>query len=253
MIFSTKLNAFEGPMDLLMHLIEKNKIDIYNIPIAEITDQYLEYLNNMEEEDIDVMSEFLVMAATLLDIKSRMLLPKETDEDGSEEDPRAELVQRLLEYKLYKYMSSELKERAIDEQKAVYKEESLPKTVKEYKAPIDMDYFLGDITVSKMKEIFADVMARCQRSDKETVTEHGSVKREEVNIGDRITYIRERICECGSMSFRKLLSSKCSKLHLIITFMAVLELMKAGEINAVQDDTYADIILSKTEQGDAEE
>lgn len=105
-----KLEKFEGPLDLLLHLIDKNKVDIYDIPIAEITDQYMDYVRQMEEEDMDVMSEFLVMAATLLDIKCRMLLPKEVDEEGEEEDPRAELVQKLLEYKMYKYMSAELRD-----------------------------------------------------------------------------------------------------------------------------------------------
>ena len=92
-----KLQVFEGPLDLLLHLIEKNKIDIYDIPIVEITDQYLEYVNQMPKEDLDMASEFLLMAATLIDIKSRMLLPKEVDEEGNEIDPRAELVEKLIE------------------------------------------------------------------------------------------------------------------------------------------------------------
>ena len=107
---SYKLDKFEGPLDLLLHLIEKNKVSIYDIPIAEITDQYLEYVSHMEEESLDVISEFLVMAATLLDIKARMLLPREVNEEGEEEDPRAELAARLLEYKMYKCMSVELKD-----------------------------------------------------------------------------------------------------------------------------------------------
>ena len=97
-----KLEVFEGPLDLLLHLIEKNKIDIYDIPIVEITDQYMEYIHAMEREDLGIMSEFMVMAATLLDIKCKMLLPKEVNEEGEEEDPRAELVEKLLEYKMYK-------------------------------------------------------------------------------------------------------------------------------------------------------
>ena len=101
MALEVKLQAFEGPLDLLLHLIEKNKVDIYDIPIVEITDQYLETIRQMEEADMNVMSEFLVMAATLLDIKCRMLLPREKDEEGQEEDPRSELVEKLLEYKLY--------------------------------------------------------------------------------------------------------------------------------------------------------
>lgn len=102
-----KLNVFEGPLDLLLHLIEKNKVNIYDIPIVTITEQYLEYVNNMEEEDLDVMSEFLVMAATLIKIKSKMLLPKDEEDPEDEEDPREELVRRLLEYKMYKYAAGE--------------------------------------------------------------------------------------------------------------------------------------------------
>lgn len=108
-----KLEVFEGPLDLLLHLIDKNKIDIYDIPIVEITNQYMEYIRNMHREDLNVMSEFLVMAATLLDIKCRMLLPKEVTEEGEEEDPRKELVEQLLQYKMYKYMAYELKDRRL--------------------------------------------------------------------------------------------------------------------------------------------
>ena len=109
-----KLDAFEGPLDLLLHLIEKNKIDIYDIPIVEITNQYMEYIQAMEQEDLNVMSEFLLMAATLLDIKCRMLLPREVNEEGEEEDPRQELVEQLLQYKMYKYMPLELKDRQVN-------------------------------------------------------------------------------------------------------------------------------------------
>ena len=104
-----KLPAFEGPLDLLLHLIESNKIDIYDIPIVTITDQYMEYIRAMEKKDLNIMSEFLVMAATLLEIKAKLLLPPEVDEEGQEIDPRADLVERLLEYKLYKYMAGELR------------------------------------------------------------------------------------------------------------------------------------------------
>ena len=113
MAISVKLEVFEGPLDLLLHLIDKNKVDIYDIPIVEITEQYLDYIRQMETRDMNVMSEFLVMAATLIDIKCRMLLPREVDEKGEEEDPRQELVQKLLEYKMYKYMSMELLPRPV--------------------------------------------------------------------------------------------------------------------------------------------
>lgn len=117
MAIPVKLEVFEGPLDLLLHLIDKNKVDIYDIPIVEITNQYMEYIRNMQEADLNVMSEFLLMAATLLDIKCRMLLPKEVNEDGEEEDPRQELVEQLLQYKMYKYMAYELRDRQVEAEK----------------------------------------------------------------------------------------------------------------------------------------
>lgn len=129
MDLTVKLQVFEGPLDLLLHLLEKNKVNIYDIPIVEITNQYMEYINEMQRQDLDVVSEFLVMAATLLDIKSRMLLPKEEAEE-EKEDPRAELVQKLLEYKMYKCMSYELKDRQMDAQRALFKMPTVPEEVR---------------------------------------------------------------------------------------------------------------------------
>ena len=128
MDLKVKLQVFEGPLDLLLHLLEKNKVNIYDIPIVEITSQYMEYINEMKRHDLNIVSEFLVMAATLLDIKSRMLLPKEETQE-EEEDPRAELVQKLLEYKMYKCMSYELKDRQIDAQKTLFKRPTIPREV----------------------------------------------------------------------------------------------------------------------------
>ena len=149
MEISYKLDNFEGPLDLLLHLIEKNKVCIYDIPIVLITEQYLEYVNQMDHEDQDVVSDFLVMAATLLDIKSRMLLPKvEKEEEEDEEDPRAELVRRLLEYKMYKYMSYELRDKMAEAAKSFYKLPSLPKEVEDYKEPIDPQELLAGMTLA---------------------------------------------------------------------------------------------------------
>ena len=160
MAIPVKLEAFEGPLDLLLHLIEKNKIDIYDIPIAEITEQYLDYIRQMDTEDMNVMSEFLVMAATLIDIKCKMLLPKEVNEEGEEEDPRAELVQKLLEYKMYKYMSLELKDRQVDAERTLYREQHLPKEVEEYRQPVDYGELLKDVSLSRLQEVFRFMMKR---------------------------------------------------------------------------------------------
>ena len=150
-----KLEAFEGPLDLLLHLIEKNKIDIYDIPIVEITEQYMEYIRQMQEENLNIMSEFMVMAATLLDIKCKMLLPKEITEEGEEKDPREELVQQLLEYKMYKYMSYELRDRMADASRCVYRAESMPKEVLEYRPPVDIQELIGkDKTQNTFFHIF---------------------------------------------------------------------------------------------------
>ncbi|MBQ1194478.1 MAG: segregation/condensation protein A, partial [Lachnospiraceae bacterium] len=153
MALSVKLKVFEGPLDLLLYLIEKNKIDIYDIPIVLVTEQYLDYIKQMETEDMNIMSEFLVMAATLLDIKCKMLLPKEVNEEGEEEDPRAELVQKLLEYKMYKYMAYELRDRQVDAGKSWYKKPMLPKEVAEYKFPIDYNELIGDVSLARLHEI----------------------------------------------------------------------------------------------------
>lgn len=138
-----KLEHFDGPLDLLLHLIDKDKVDIFDIPIVEITAQYMEYVNQMEEEDLDVISDFLVMAATLLEIKSRMLLPKEIDEESGEEiDPRQELVERLLEYRKYKYMAVQLEKREDGADTYFYREKQIPEEVEKYVPPVDLDALL---------------------------------------------------------------------------------------------------------------
>ena len=157
---SYKLEHFEGPLDLLLHLIEKNKINIYDIPIVEITAQYLDYVRHMEREDLNIVSEFLVMAATLLDIKAKMLLPKEVDEEGEEIDPRAELVMRLLEYKKYRLMADELADREDGALKHLYKPSTLPPEVAKYEPPVDLDRLLDGLTLAKLQRIFEQVMKR---------------------------------------------------------------------------------------------
>ena len=159
-VLSVKLQVFEGPLDLLLHLIDKNKVNIYDIPIVEITNQYMEYMKAMDKADLDLVSDFLVMAATLLDIKSRMLLPAEVNEDGEEEDPRQELVERLLEYKMYKYMAGELKDRQVDAERLFFKPETIPEEVAKYRPPVDLDELLSDVTLVKLNRVFQAVLKR---------------------------------------------------------------------------------------------
>ncbi len=243
---SVTLEVFEGPLDLLLYLIEKNKIDIYDIPIVVITEQYLDYIKKMQTEDMNVMSEFLVMAATLLDIKCRMLLPKEVNEEGEEEDPRAELVQKLLEYKMYKYMAYELRDKQVDAAKSWYKKPMLPKEVTEYQYPIDYEELLGGLSLSKLHEIFKAVMRRQEEKIDPIRSRFGKIEKDEINLEEKQVYIEEYVKNHKRFSFRNLLEKQGSKMEVIVTFMAVLEMMKQGIISIEQEDTFADIVITSS-------
>ena len=182
-----KLQVFEGPLDLLLHLIDKNKIDIYDIPIVLITEQYLEYVNQMDHEDLDVVSDFLVMAATLLDIKSRMLLPKvEKEEEEDEEDPRAELVRRLLEYKMYKYMAQELEEREQEAELLFFKEPTIPREVAKYEEPLDLDKLLDGLTLAKLQKVFDAVMKRNANKLDPVRSRFSTIRREPISLEQKV-------------------------------------------------------------------
>ena len=238
-----KLEVFEGPLDLLLHLIDKNKIDIYDIPIVEITNQYMEYIRNMQQEDLNIMSEFLVMAATLLDIKCKMLLPKEINDDGEEEDPRAELVEQLLQYKMYKYMAYELKDRQSDADFIMFKHPTIPEEVQEYSEPVDLDKLLGDLTLSRLNEIFKDVMKRQDNKIDPVRSKFGKIEKEEVPLPMKMTYVEEYARNHKRFSFRQLLEEQKSKMHVVVTFLAILELMKTGIIQVAQEETFGEIMI----------
>lgn len=247
MALSVKLEAFEGPLDLLLHLIEKNKVDIYDIPIVEITEQYLDYIKAMETEDMNVMSEFLVMAATLLEIKCRMLLPKEVNEEGEEEDPRAELVQKLLEYKMYKYMSYELKDRQVDAARTLFKEKTLPKEIEDYRPPVNMEELLGDADLGKLQELFRMVMRRQEDKIDPVRSTFGQIEKDEVDMDAKTAYIEQYIHIHKTFSFRELLEKQHSRMEIIVTFLIMLELMKTGQISIVQEDIFDDILITSNE------
>ncbi len=244
MAINVKLEKFEGPLDLLLHLIEKNKVDIYDIPIALITDQYLEYLKSMEIEDLNVMSEFLVMAATLLDIKARMLLPAEVNEEGEEEDPRAELVQQLIEYKMYKYMSFELKDRQIDAVRTVYKRATLPKEVLEYVEPIDYEKLVGDVDLAKLNQIFKSVVRKQKDKIDPIRSKFGNIEKDEINLEEKQLYIEMYVRTHKKFSFRALLEAQPTKMEIVVTFLVMLEMMKVGKIRIVQDNLFDDIMIT---------
>ena len=240
---NVKLQVFEGPLDLLLHLIDKNKVNIYDIPIAMITEQYMEYVNQMDKEDLNVVSEFLVMAATLLDIKSRMLLPKEVNEEGEEEDPRAELVEKLLEYKLFKYMSYELKDRQMDAEKSFYKVEA-------YRPPVDLNELIGDTTLAKLNAIFQDVLKRQEEKVDPIRSKFGKIEKEEVSMSEKLVQVQDFLRTNKKFSFREMLSKNSSKVSVIVTFLVMLELIKTGFVEVHQESTFGDIDINVVKDPD---
>ena len=248
MAIPLKLQVFEGPMDLLMHLIEKNKIDIYDIPIVTVTDQYLAYMRQMEHDDMNVTSEFLVMAATLLDIKSRMLLPKEENGDGEEEeDPREELVRRLLEYKMYKYMSEELREKNRHAGYSYFRQQDLPEEVRSYVPPLNYEELIGDRTAQSLRTVFAEVLKRKKSRVDPIRSGFGKIQREEISVADKELYIRAYLQRHPHADFREMLELEDSKEEIIVTFLVILELMKNQKIRITQEEAFGKILIDLAE------
>lgn len=248
MALSVKIESFEGPLDLLLHLIDVNKFNIFDIPIVEITSQYMEYVQAMETQDLNIMSEFLVMAATLLEIKAKMLLPVEVNEEGEEIDPREELVQKLLEYKIYKYMSYELKDLHMSAEKAFYREARLPKEIEEYKPPVDYEELVGDATLVKLNEMFRFMLKRQEDKIDPVRSSFGKIEKEEVDLDRKQIYLQNYLLKHRYCSFRELLEKQNSKMEVIVTFLIVLEMMKIGKIAIEQEDLFGEIRIVVKEE-----
>ena len=258
MSVSFKLPVFEGPLDLLLHLIEKNQVDIYEIPIVEITRQYLEYVQALAESDLDDISEFVIMAATLLSIKSRMLLPAEEEEEEEAEDPRAELVERLLQYKMMKQLSGELREQSENAGDHYYRREDLPAEVAHYVPPVDTQELLADVTLERLKDIFRFVSRRQADRFSEDHRKYGRIVKEKVRIVDVIAAVMRDVSSPEGITFRQLLMKQPDKMALITAFLAVLELMKNGSVrleemgdfNGPEGSASCDYKLIRVEEGE---
>ena len=247
-VISVKLDAFDGPLDLLLHLIEKNKIDIFDIPIVQITEQYLEIIAQMDRKDMDVMSDFLVMAATLLKIKSKMLLPVEVTEEGEPEDPRAELVERLLEYKTYKYASYELKDKQMDAARLLFKESTIPAEIADIKEEVNVEELLSDVTLAKLQTIFHSVMKKQVDKIDPIRSNFGTIKREPISLETKIMDVMHYARKHRKFSFRQMLERQRDKLEVVVSFLAILELMKIGKIHLTQEHTFDDMWIETLEQ-----
>ena len=233
-----KLARFEGPLDLLLHLIKRDEIDIYDIPIAHITQQYLAYLDLMRSYDLEVAGEFLVMAATLMRIKAKMLLPAlPTSEEEDEGDPREELVQRLIEYRQFKEAAGTLRLKE-DERRQLYERGMLPSD--EDAGPLP----LAPASLFDLLDAFHRVMARLPEPP---IYE---VQAEAYDVEDKMALLASAAAEHGSISFIAMLEKCRSRLEMVVTFMALLELIKLGTVQVVQPEPFGDIrIVYRTPEG----
>jgi len=227
--YSVKLEAFEGPLDLLLYLIKKDEIDIYDIPIARITKQYLEYIQLLDSLNIEVAGDFLVMAATLIYIKSKMLLPPEPKVEGEEdlnEDPRAELVGQLLEYQKFKSAANMLYEKA-EIEGACYTRGSLE---------TDKNNPEVTATVVDLLRVFKEILDRAK------AVKEVEIQREEMSMSEKLTQIRTMLIERHELNVRDVFELASSKRELILTFLAFLELVKESQIILIQSQLFGEII-----------
>jgi len=236
--YEVKLERFEGPLDLLLHLIQRDEIDIYDIPIARITQQYLTYIELMRLLDLDVAGEFLVMAATLMRIKAKMLLPTPPPGEEEEIDPRDELVQRLLEYRQFKEASSTLKTRE-EHRRLEYERGMVPGD--EEAGPLP----LAPATLFHLLDALNRVLARLPAR---TVME---LEGEAYDIEEKIERIHNRVRVAGKLSFETLLGECRSRLEMIVTFLALLELLKMNLLSAIQEGNFGEIVLAPPVSVDA--
>ncbi len=225
------LGEFEGPLDLLLHLIRQEQVSIYDIPIARITDEYLRYLRVMQEMDIAVAGDFLVMAATLIELKTKMLLPRDPLAVAEEEeDPRADLVNQLLEYQKYKAAAQMLWSRATVEQ-AVFK-----------RAEIETDKNNPEVAVGvfDLLKVFQEILTRHKE---EVLLE---IQREEISMAEMLERLRNMVMSAGELNLRVFFERARSRRELVLAFLSVLELVRTSEVKLFQGETFGDIIARVT-------
>ena len=227
--YAIKLDIFEGPLDLLLYLIKKNEIDIYNIPVALITEQYLQYLKMIKALNLDLAGEYLVMAATLIHIKSRMLLPEPEEPEEEEKDPRAELVRQLLEYQAFKEAAANLSSRPILERDVFTRVAFLPEEV-ETLPPGEEE--LIEVSIFELIEAFHRLVTRI---DKKELLE---IDLEKMSVTDIINDILERLSNEKNMTFEELLGEQKERWRIIYTFLALLELIKLKMVKAYQTSAF---------------
>jgi len=239
-MYKVKLSHFEGPLDLLLFFIRRDEVDIYDIPIARITKEFVEYLRLLNQLDLEVAGDFILMAATLMQIKVKMLLPREIDEKGEEIDPRADLVKALIEYKRYKEVSEEMSFLESNQRKMSYRS-NFENDHKE--APVEFDVLLKNITLYDLMKAFKKVLM-----DQKQEVFHKIVKLN-VSIDEQIDFIMEKLEEKPSYSFIDLVKGMNEKIRLIVTFIALLELIKMQRIGLRESPNFNDFEIYRLSNG----
>jgi segregation and condensation protein A len=226
--YEIKLDIFEGPLDLLLFLIKKNEIDIYNIPIALITEQYLEYLDKMRSLNLDLAGEYLLLAATLLHIKSKTLLPvEEDDHDEDEPDPRAELVRQLLEYQIYKEAASQLDTRPLLD-RDVFTRSVMAEALSDQ----DDQEMAVELSVFDLVDAFYKIVSTMEKG------ELLEIDMEKMSLAERMNEIMDNLAEKRNLTFMELLGEHANRRMLIYTFLAILELMRQRMIRIYQASSF---------------
>ncbi len=241
--YKVELEVFEGPLDLLLYLIRKDEVDIYNIPIERITTQYMEYLSVMRMLDLNIAGEFIVMAATLMMIKSRMLLPVEErpeEEDEDESDPRWDLVRQLVEYKKFKDIASQLQERE-------FYQENVFDFGGHNVVAADVDdagLALQDVGLFDLIAAFNEVLKKAPPE------QLGEIAADRYTVADKIDYVLKTVRRGVSLRFSQMFSQMASRNEIICTFLALLELLRLRQIAAVQEARFGDIVISGANEAD---
>jgi segregation and condensation protein A len=235
-MYKIKLDHFEGPLDLLLFFIKRDELNIYDIPISRITGEFLEYVNLIKMLDLEVAGDFILMASTLMHIKVRLLLPREIDEKGDEIDPRAELVQALLEYKQYKEMAEEFSLLESEQRKLNFRGNF---SGDEKEAPPEYDILLKNITVYDLAKAFKQVIEGLK-----VVPVHTVVKLN-VTIDQQIQFILDKLGEIGELHFLSLVEGMNDKIRIVVTFVALLEMTKMGTIGIKESAVFNDFVLVK--------
>lgn len=239
-----KVADFEGPFDLLLHLIKKNKMDIYNIEIYKITNQYLRYLDEMKEMDLEITSEFIVIAATLIEIKSKSLLPKVKVEDENEEDIENKLKLRLIEYKQIKAVSSFFKERHINSGEIYSKKPEIIE-IEDEKAPKSNEDIFKNLTLIDLYNIYNNILDTYHNKQNTVNVVQRKIYTDKYKVEDKMKELVNRFNDSNVIEFRSIIKESESKLETVVTFLALLELIKLRVIIAYQEGNFKEILMKR--------